>query len=74
MKICLESTPTIVMMDINGTKVPARLWAGHNQAGVPCAAFIASIAVRGVDDQSQFQAELLEQRDPSPSLPFSFTI
>lgn len=41
MKITLESTSKIV--ELNG--VPARVWEGKSESGIPCHAFITRIAV-----------------------------
>lgn len=62
MKITLESTDKIVTL--NG--VPARLWQGTTEAGVPCHAFITHIAVDRTEDTSQFDQELEQHAAPRP--------
>lgn len=61
MKITAESTDKIVR--ING--VPARVWEGTSERGVPCLLFVTRIAVREDRDAAEFEAELTEQRPPS---------
>jgi hypothetical protein len=60
-KIQLESTSKIVAL--NG--VPARIWEGHTETGIPVHCFVTRIAVEKTQDTSQFEAELQEHRAPS---------
>ncbi len=60
MKITLESTEQ--MVQVHG--VAARVWRGHTARGVEIHAMITRIAVLTIDDCSQFEAELSEQRAP----------
>lgn len=64
MKITIESTSKIVQL--NG--VPARVWEGKTDSGIPVHAFVTRIAVAGDQDQTQFQRELQEHAAPSPEL------
>jgi hypothetical protein len=62
MKITIESTEKIV--DVNG--VPARIWEGQTESGIPVHCFVTRIAVHKDDPrQEEFQKELLEQKTPS---------
>ncbi len=61
MRITIESTSQIV--DLNG--VPARIWEGHTETGIPVHAFLTRIAVAQEADEAQFQRELTECRAPS---------
>lgn len=61
MKLTLTSTTKIVQL--NG--VPARVWEGTSEAGVPVMAFITRLAVERDEDTSQFEAELLACATPS---------
>ena len=61
MKITLENTTKIV--ELSG--VPARLWEGTTESGIPVHAFITRIAVDLDADSSQFEAELAICRPPS---------
>jgi hypothetical protein len=65
MKITLESTGQIV--ELNG--IQARVWQGTTESGVPLTAFIPRVAVHPNYDQSQFERELIEQREPRASGP-----
>lgn len=70
MKITLESTTKIV--ELNG--VPARVWEGETEHGVPCFAFVTRIApsieIPELTEAQvrEFEADLAEQRAPSPAV------
>jgi hypothetical protein len=64
MKITIESTTQIV--DVNG--VPARIWEGATDSGIPVHCFVTRIAVQKGQDASEFELELQEHRPPSPDL------
>jgi hypothetical protein len=66
MKITLESTDR--MVEVNG--IPARVWEGTTERGVPmfaliAHALIARVAVHKSEDNSQFEAELTEHKPAS---------
>jgi hypothetical protein len=65
MKAQIESTTKIVTLVIDGREVPARIWEGTTEAGVPCHFFVTRVAVHNDADQSQFAQELQEHRAPS---------
>jgi hypothetical protein len=62
MKLQIESTDRVVTID----GVPARVWEGTTESGIPCICFVTRVAVHNDHDSSQFARELLEQRPPSP--------
>ena len=64
MKIQIESTTKVVT--ING--VPARVWEGHTESGIPIHCFVTRVAVDKNADCQQFERELQECRAPSPEL------
>jgi hypothetical protein len=64
MKVMAESTTKIVQL--NG--VPARIWEGTTESGVPCHLYVTRIAVANEEDSSQFEAELQQCRAPSPAV------
>ena len=74
MKITLESTTKIVDLVVAGCHVPARIWEGHTENGIPCFAFITRIAPAipeaelTADQDAEFQRDLNEQRAPSPAV------
>lgn len=68
MKVTLESTSKTTTLVVNGAEVPARLWEGKTEAGIPCHAFITRIAVNAKDDASEFERDLREQRAPSAEI------
>jgi hypothetical protein len=63
MKITIESTTRIV--EVNG--VPARVWEGTSEAGIPVAVMVTRIAVDKGADATQFDRELQEHKAPSPA-------
>jgi len=68
MKATIASTDQIVT--VNG--VPARVWVGTTERGVPFHALITRVAVDtalGEDAQRQFAEELLAVDAPRPELP-----
>lgn len=65
MKIILENTSKIVELVVNGTAIPARIWEGKTESGIACHAFITRVGVDKNEDNSQFEAELKEERAPS---------
>ena len=69
MKISLESTTKIVILKAGaGAEVPARIWEGHTESGIPVHAYITRLAVDKDEDTSQFEQELQEHRAPSPEI------
>lgn len=58
MRATIESTDYIVT--VNG--VPARVWEGRTEAGVPFFACITRVAVHKAEDNSQFERELQEHK------------
>jgi len=65
MRVRLESTTKVVEVD----GVPARVWEGETDSGIPVAALITRIAVEEGQPQGQFQAELAECRAPTVAGP-----
>jgi hypothetical protein len=65
MKVTLESTSKIVELRDGDMMLPARVWEGTTDSGIPCHAFITRIAVDRTEDASAFARELLEQRTPT---------
>lgn len=74
MKITIESTDKIV--ELNG--VPARVWEGETESGIPIHCFITRLVVHKDEDVEQFEQELMECRPPRnpdiESYPFGFLI
>lgn len=70
MVLHIESTDKIVQVqnDAQDPGVPARLWEGVTDSGIPVHVFITRIAVRNGEDHSQFERELYECRKPSPDV------
>jgi hypothetical protein len=65
MRITIESTDRIVMMD--GTQ--CRIWEGVTERGVPCYVFVPRVAVREDHDAEQFERELQEKLPPGVLYP-----
>ena len=64
MKVTIHSTTKIV--ELNG--VPARIWEGHTESGIPIHCYITRVAVENDQDVSQFKTELKECIAPSPEV------
>lgn len=65
MKITIKNTDRIVT--VNG--VPARVWTGQTESGVPVHCYITRIGVpegRPAEDYAQFERELKAQPAPTP--------
>lgn len=60
MKIELESTDRIVQVSRPGDlkPIPARIWQGKTDTGIPVVCCIVAVAVADDQDQTQFQEEL----------------
>jgi hypothetical protein len=68
MKVTIESTDKIVTLVVNGTDVPARIWEGKTDSGIPVHCYVTRIAVHEGQDQAQFKRELQEHRAPTPEI------
>ena len=64
MRITIESTTKVVTL--NG--VPARIWEGRTESGVPVHAYVTRIAVERTEDTAEFERDLQEHRAPSPEV------
>jgi hypothetical protein len=69
MKMTIESTTKVVSITQRTSSAPegiqCRVWEGVTERGVKVQCLIPSIAVALGEDQTQFEAELQEQRAPS---------
>ena len=74
MKAQIESTTKIVTLVVDGQPVPARIWEGRTEAGIPCHFFITRVAVAKDVDSSQFDAELQEHAAPSLEIQKAYPI
>jgi hypothetical protein len=64
-KIVIESTNRITELITPSGVVPARLWEGTTDSGIPIQVLVTRIAVHRHEDTAQFERELLEQHPPS---------
>jgi len=68
MKIALQSTEKTVTLQTPAGDVPARLWQGFTEDGVPVTAFITRLSP-DIDEkdprQDQFKAQLQEHAAPT---------
>jgi hypothetical protein len=64
MEITLHNTTKIV--DLNG--IPARIWEGHTDSGIPVHAYITRIGVAVGEDQQAFESQLSAASAPSPPM------
>jgi len=66
MKATLESTSKMVELETReGCKMPARIWEGVTESGIPFHAFIIRVGVHKDLDATQFERELQEVRSPA---------
>jgi hypothetical protein len=63
MVLRIESTTKVVTLDHN---VPARIWEGMTDSGIPVICFVTRVAVKEGHDDTEFKKELQVQRAPSP--------
>jgi hypothetical protein len=69
MKVTLESTRKVVELETPQGTVPARIWEGHTESGIPVHAYITRIAAPAEGaDVSQFERELQEHAAPTPAV------
>lgn len=68
MKVTLETTDKVVLLELNGQTVPARIWEGHTANGIACHAYITRIAVHDQLDAAEFERDLKEERRPTPAV------
>lgn len=76
MKITIESTDKIVTLVLKGdNEVPARVWQGATESGVPVQCFITRIAPEIPESDPnigrltrQFDVELSRQATPRPTI------
>lgn len=59
MKITIENTNTIVQLFVDGREIPARVWVGHTESGIPVQMLVTHVAVERSERQEEFQTELL---------------
>lgn len=69
MKVTLESTTKIVELEGAGPgTVPARIWEGETDTGIPVHVFVTRIRVAADQDCQQFEKEVQECRAPCPKV------
>mgnify|MGYP001587156001 CR=1 FL=1 len=84
MKITIENTSKIVTLVVSGQNVPARVWQGETESGIPVQCFITRISPEipesdpHIDELTvDFERELKRQADPRPTveaIPLRFII
>ena len=75
MKIRIESTSKIVTLVVGGKDVPARVWQGETDGGIPVQCFITRITPEipksdpNIDNlTAEFERDLKRQADPRPTV------
>lgn len=83
MKITLESTTRVINLEVDGVSVPARIWEGTTEGGVPCFAFITRVAPSipvprlSAAQSAEFDRDLQAHRRPSvgmEAIPLRFVL
>jgi hypothetical protein len=67
-KITLTSTTKLVTLQIGEADVPARIWEGHTESGIPIHAYVTRIAVAEGLDTAQFERELRSCEKPTAAV------
>jgi hypothetical protein len=69
-KVTLHNTTKIVHLFTlgGGDGMPARVWEGHTEAGIPVVAFITRIAAERDADLAEFGRDLQEVTPPTPDV------
>jgi hypothetical protein len=72
-KITVESTDHLVHFAIGNAQVPARIWEGFTDDGIPVHCFVTRICPSipeplPADIEAKFKAALLEQKPPTAAL------
>ena len=71
MKITIENTDKITTLLVGGVNVPARIWQGETDTGIPVQVYITRIAPEIPPDDArneQFARELQETAAPRPTV------
>jgi hypothetical protein len=69
MRLLIDSTTDLVLLEGHGATLPARVWTGHTEHGIPVTVYVPLIRVQVDADQAAFEAELRETSvRPAPSL------
>lgn len=74
MKITIESTAKIIQLEAHGRTVPARIWEGETERGIPVIAYVTRIspAIKSeyitAEQAAEFERDLKEQRAPSAAV------
>jgi hypothetical protein len=71
MKITIESTSKLIKFLVQGYEVPARIWQGETDTGIPVQVYITRIAPEIPPNDSrneQFIWELKETAAPRPTV------
>ena len=75
MKITIESTAKVVTLVVDGRDIPARVWQGATESGIPVQCFITRIAPeihetdpRFAEVTAQFSRELMSMATPRATI------
>lgn len=75
MRITIESTTKLVELVVDGCTVPARVWQGQTESGIPVQAFITRISPEipqshpRIDElTAEFERDLERKADPRPTV------
>ena len=60
----MKITSTTKLVEVNG--VPARVWEGETESGIPVLCLVTRVAVAKDQPCEQFERELQEHRPPTP--------
>lgn len=65
MKLTIQSTTKVVDLETPKGTVPARIWEGKSESGIPVICYVTRVQVHKAADNSEFERELEEHDAPS---------
>lgn len=75
MKITIESTWRIITLVVDGKDVPARVWQGETEGGIPVQCFVTRIAPEIAESDpnieeltAEFERDLQREAKPRPTV------
>jgi hypothetical protein len=67
-KLALESTDKIVQIRVGEAIVPARIWQGQTESGIPVHCYVTRVAVANGLPTEEFERELREHAPMRPDV------
>lgn len=76
MKLTIESTTRVVQLRLEpeGLEIPARVWEGKTESGIPVICLVTCVAVDQDHDLSEFERELEACKPPRAAASEAFPL